>query len=310
MVRCSPLIKKALDCRNEITKLVKFSLRRDVLFEKTKRELAPQSPGMRVLCPTRWTVRADALSSVLINYSVPSQPRTQYRKSAMFHLQPTGTCGASMSSGKRPRGACQGPQVPQPAIGPEIGSTVVVAAVRSSATTTVGIIGGVQVEMMLDSGSSISLVRSDILSQTNITRIQAPRQIQLRTASGAELPIVDHGRMQVTLGELNLWHDFAIVDSLVVPVILGVDFLQEKELVLDFTQRPVGICLAKSSPQMDTLQVPMYSEERKMQAKACAITVLDKPDSDVVNECAVPKYAATYCRETTIFHAVSFPSHT
>ena len=35
----------------------------------------------------------------------------------------------------------------------------------------------------------------------------------------------------------------------------------------------------------------MYSEERKMQAKACAITVLDKPDSDVVNECAVPKYA-------------------
>ena len=53
----------------------------------------------------------------------------------------------------------------------------------------------------------------------------------------------------------------------------------------------MGICLAKSSPQMDTLQVPMYSEERKMQAKACAITVLDKPDSDVVNECAVPKYA-------------------
>ena len=191
---------------------------------------------------------------------------------------------------QRPRGACQGPQVPQPAIGPEIGSTVVVAAVRSSATTTVGMIGGVQVEMMLDSGSSISLVRSDILSQTNITRIQAPRQIQLRTASGAELPIVDHARMQVTLGELNLC-DFAIVDSLVVPVILGVDFLQEKELVLDFTQKPVGICLAKSSPQMDTLQVPMYSEEQKMQAKACAITVLDKPDSDVVNECAVPKYA-------------------
>ena len=28
-----------------------------------------------------------------------------------------------------------------------------------------------------------------------------------------------------------------------------------------------------------------------MQAKSCAITVLDKPDSDVVNECAVPKYA-------------------
>ena len=152
-----------------------------------------------------------------------------------------------MSSGKRPRGACQGPRVPQPAIGSEIGSTVVVAMVRSSATNTVGIIGGVQVEMMLESGSSISVIRSDILSQTNITRTQAPRQMQLRTASGAELPIVDHGWMQVTLGELNLWHDFAIVDSLVVPVILGVDFLQEKVSFL-FYSKACGNLLIKKQP--------------------------------------------------------------
>ena len=63
-VRGSSLMKKALDCTNEITKLKKFSPRRDVLFEKIKRELAPQSPGMRILCPTHWTVRADALSRV------------------------------------------------------------------------------------------------------------------------------------------------------------------------------------------------------------------------------------------------------
>ena len=43
-VRGSPLMKKALDCTNEITKLIKFSPCRDVLFEKIKCELAPQSP--------------------------------------------------------------------------------------------------------------------------------------------------------------------------------------------------------------------------------------------------------------------------
>ena len=69
-VRQSSLMKKALDCTNEITKLVKFSPRRDVLFEKIKKELAPQGPSVRVLCLTRWTVRAEALSSIIINYTV------------------------------------------------------------------------------------------------------------------------------------------------------------------------------------------------------------------------------------------------
>ena len=35
-----------------------------------KSELAPETPGIRVLCPTRWTVRADAFSSILLNYLV------------------------------------------------------------------------------------------------------------------------------------------------------------------------------------------------------------------------------------------------
>ena len=33
-------------------------------------ELAPYSPGICVLCPTRWTVRADSLASILSNYTV------------------------------------------------------------------------------------------------------------------------------------------------------------------------------------------------------------------------------------------------
>ena len=35
-----------------------------------KTELAPDTPGIRVLCPTRWTVRANSLASVLSNYTV------------------------------------------------------------------------------------------------------------------------------------------------------------------------------------------------------------------------------------------------
>ena len=64
------IMKDALDITHEITKLIKKSPARDRCFEKIKSELAPDTPGVRVLCPTRWTVRAEALQSILNNYAV------------------------------------------------------------------------------------------------------------------------------------------------------------------------------------------------------------------------------------------------
>ena len=39
-------------------------------FESLNQNLAPETPGFRVLCPTRWTVRANSLKSVIDNYAV------------------------------------------------------------------------------------------------------------------------------------------------------------------------------------------------------------------------------------------------
>ena len=64
------VIKDSLDTTFEASKLAKFSPKRDIQFEKLKAGLAPDSPGFRVLCPTRWTVRAASLKSVIDNYTV------------------------------------------------------------------------------------------------------------------------------------------------------------------------------------------------------------------------------------------------
>ena len=69
-VKNSKLLKDALEITFEVSKLVKYSPKRDVMFEILKSKLAPDMPGFRVLCPTRWTVRANSLQSVLDNYSV------------------------------------------------------------------------------------------------------------------------------------------------------------------------------------------------------------------------------------------------
>ena len=59
-----------LDAGFDISKLLKFSPSRDAQFTKLKDEIAPGTPGFRTLCPTRWTVRATSLQSILDNYSV------------------------------------------------------------------------------------------------------------------------------------------------------------------------------------------------------------------------------------------------
>ncbi len=63
----------ALDTAFEICKLVKFSPNRNSAFDRIKAENddSDDSPiGIRKLCPTRWTVRGDSISSIIENYTI------------------------------------------------------------------------------------------------------------------------------------------------------------------------------------------------------------------------------------------------
>ena len=69
-VKGSKLMRNALDIVREITKLVKLPPRQNAIFQQLKEGLSEKSPGIRILCLTRWTVRAQALKSILDNYQV------------------------------------------------------------------------------------------------------------------------------------------------------------------------------------------------------------------------------------------------
>lgn len=64
------VMRSALGTVYEISKLIKKSPKRNTSVQKLKQELAPDTPGFHVICPTRWTVRAASLQSVLNNYEV------------------------------------------------------------------------------------------------------------------------------------------------------------------------------------------------------------------------------------------------
>ena len=115
-----------------------------------------------------------------------------------------------------------------------------VAAIKSKAATTTGKVGGVDVEIMLDSGS---LVQQHVLSQAQgVTYVEAEQKLRLLTASGEQLPIIGHVSVSVHIGELKVTHNFVVVDKLVAPVIIGVDFLHKNSLMLDFTKESVKVC--------------------------------------------------------------------
>ena len=66
------LLRNTLNFIHDLVQLIKFSPKRLTLFENLKSDVTMSTgqtlPSLRTLCPTRWTVRNSAISSVLKNY--------------------------------------------------------------------------------------------------------------------------------------------------------------------------------------------------------------------------------------------------
>ncbi len=67
-IKRSPAMKDCLDTCFELVKLIKFSPKREAMLRELKEEIGSCAPGVRTLCPTRWTVCADSLASIVANY--------------------------------------------------------------------------------------------------------------------------------------------------------------------------------------------------------------------------------------------------
>ena len=74
-------VRSALDLIWEISKLIQYSPKRTAIFEQCKKDLALAGTGLRPLCPTRWTVRTEAINAVLRNYPALLEALNQVRES-------------------------------------------------------------------------------------------------------------------------------------------------------------------------------------------------------------------------------------
>ena len=159
----------------------------------------------------------------------------------MLHLQLTWPFGEAMLAGKQMRDVYQWQKASPLSVSPK--NTIVVATIKLHKASIFGKVGGINTEIMLDSGLSVSLLSQDTAQKLTGTRPQAIPSVQLQTASGESLPIIDFISVAVQLNKMEsgVYHDFIIVPKLIAPVILGIDFFQLHSLILDFTEQTIQV---------------------------------------------------------------------
>ena len=59
-----------IDLVMEVGQLIQFSPKRSSLFQSMQSQLSCDTPSLKPLCPTRWTVQTSAIQSVITNYEV------------------------------------------------------------------------------------------------------------------------------------------------------------------------------------------------------------------------------------------------
>ena len=88
---------------------------------------------------------------------------------------------------------------------------------------------------MLDSGSSVSLIDKGSVPKQCIVSGQMP---QLQTA---DVTVMGTVKAHLQLEQFSTEHGFLVINSLITPVILGIDFLSKHKVRLDYSTDPVSI---------------------------------------------------------------------
>ena len=157
---------------------------------------------------------------------------------------------------------------------------------------------------MLNSGSSVSPLKEEVIKgMRGVVKRKCVQNTRLVTAARGELPILDQATVHIKLNNMDHVHNFLVVEKLITSAILGIDFLQQQGLLLDFRTTPVTV-LSPTLANAMKAEVVSHEEDAvllksvlanslKDRDKTCNVTGVDDDNvnNDMVEECAIPIFS-------------------
>ena len=119
--------------------------------------------------------------------------------------------------------------------------------------------------------------------------------LHLIAAGGSSLHIKDYVQAPVQTGDAEVIQQFLVLENLISPVILGLDFMKKHKVTLDFTTSPVSLCFnginctQQQSPQELN---DMWSLQFVEKSKVFSAAVVNDSSVDVIDECSIPDFGA------------------
>ena len=136
--------------------------------------------------------------------------------------------------------------------------------------------GGNNCQITVDTGSSISLVRPDVLKTEPECSEMPLKDGRLRTVTGDTTPLLSRAGLTLQLGSLTTNHDFYSAD-IVDDCILGMDYLRPAGAVLD---------LGKGTLTIGSEKIPLLESKKNAESVCCravaATTTTVPPKSETV----------------------------
>ena len=103
---------------------------------------------------------------------------------------------------------------------------------QSDSISVKGKIGGTPCEMIVDTGSNITIVRPDVVERVGKALKIVPVKTSLRTVSGEAVPVQGRGEIAIQIGDHQAVHDIWVAE-ITDPCILGLDFLVANDCQID-----------------------------------------------------------------------------
>ena len=116
-----------------------------------------------------------------------------------------------------------------------------------------------KVKAMIDTGANRTFISLQALSALQIQQIVQGEQESASLADGStSLPVLGTLKLSVVISDISISMTTCVVRNLCVELILGMDFIQQYELILDVGKRVVSLC---ESGRRITLQLSSDREE-------------------------------------------------